>query len=99
MSIGIVFVYLQSVLKLDGGFLILALGAIPLSALQILLLSHVWIAVTPSKQADRDKEHDYPKRSSPIHLSPSPIETQLNDLERVLHCLPSLLAAYRSTAA
>ncbi len=99
MSIGIVFVYLQSVLKLDGGFLILALGAIPFSALQILLLPHIWIAVTPGQQSDRDKEHDYPKRSSPVHPSPPPIETQLNCFERAVHCLPSLLAAYRSTAA
>src|ERR1039458_5412019 len=99
MSIGIVLVDLQSVQVLDCGFTVLALGAIPLSALQIFLLPYIWIAVTPGQQSDRDKEHDYPKRSSPIHHSPPAIETQLNCLERIVHCFPSLLAAFRTTTA
>ncbi len=61
MRIGIVLVDLQRICELDGGFPVLALGAIPLSALQILLLADVRIAVTSGQYSGRDKEHEQPK--------------------------------------
>ena len=49
MRLGEVFVDLQGVGILNGGFPVLALGAILLSALQIFLFSHVWIAEAPGQ--------------------------------------------------
>ena len=76
-----VLVHLQGVQILDGSFPVFALGAIPLAALQILLLSHVWIAMAPGQQNGRDQEHDHPMSASPIHSSPPFIASHLSCLE------------------
>ena len=58
MSIGKALVYLQSILILNRRFPVLALGAVPLSTLQIFLLAHVRISVTAGHESDRDKKCD-----------------------------------------
>ena len=89
VSVGKTLVDLQSVQILNRGFPVLSLGAVPVSALQILVLAHIWIAVAASQESDRDKERGHAKRSPPVHRSPPAIETRLNRLQRTFHCLPS----------
>ena len=47
--------------ELDGGFPVFTFGAISLSTLQIFLLPHIWIAVTPRQKSEPNKQRDYPE--------------------------------------
>jgi hypothetical protein len=75
VSFGIVFVDLNGIQELDGGLSVFALDAKALATIEVSHFLHVWIAMAPGQQDERNEKRDQRKIFLPSHWIPPAIET------------------------